>query len=125
MLGGKKLLDYTNLFSPNDYKINGKIIYKYFKNKYASLEFRFKNINETSNYLLEEKKHNDLMSEKHKTACNCLSYLEQLLILSSTVTACVSISAFTSLVPVPVDITSSTVGLKIRAITGGIKNIKY
>ena len=65
------------------------------------------------------------MSEKHKTACNCLSYLEQLLILSSTVTACVSISAFTSLVPVPVDITSSTVGLKIRAIPGGIKNIKY
>ena len=56
MLGGKKLLDYTNLFSPNDYKTNGKIIYKYFKNKYTSLEFRFKNLEETSNYLLEEKK---------------------------------------------------------------------
>ena len=31
---GKTLLDYTNLFSPNDYKKNDKIIYKYFKNKY-------------------------------------------------------------------------------------------
>ena len=34
MIGGKTLLDYTNLFSPNDYKANDKIIYKYFKDKY-------------------------------------------------------------------------------------------
>ena len=34
MLAGKALLDYTNLFSSNDYKKNGKIIYKYFKYKY-------------------------------------------------------------------------------------------
>ena len=27
MLKGKSLLDYTNLFSPNDYKKNGNIIY--------------------------------------------------------------------------------------------------
>ena len=35
MLAGKTLLDYTNLFSPNDYKKNDKIIYKYFKDKYG------------------------------------------------------------------------------------------
>ena len=35
MLLGKTLLDYTNLFSPNDYKKNGKIIHKYFKDKYG------------------------------------------------------------------------------------------
>ena len=35
MIGGKTLLDYTNLFSPNDYKANDKIIYKYFKDKYG------------------------------------------------------------------------------------------
>ena len=35
MLAGKILLDYTNLFSPNDYKKNGKIIYKQFKEKYG------------------------------------------------------------------------------------------
>ena len=34
MLAGKTLLDYTNLFSLNDYKKNDKIIYKYFKYKY-------------------------------------------------------------------------------------------
>ena len=38
MLSGKTFLDYTNLFSPNDYKKNGKIIYKYFKDKYAKYQ---------------------------------------------------------------------------------------
>ena len=37
MLAGKSLLDYTNLFSPNDYKKNDKIIYKYFKNGYGRI----------------------------------------------------------------------------------------
>ena len=35
MLAGKTLLDYTNIFSPNNYKKNGKITYKYFKDKYV------------------------------------------------------------------------------------------
>ena len=35
MLSGKTLLDYTNFFSPNEYKKNDKIIYKYFKDKYV------------------------------------------------------------------------------------------
>ena len=32
----------------------------------ASLEFRLKKNNQTKNYLLDEIKHNDLMSEKYK-----------------------------------------------------------
>ena len=31
MLKGKSLLEYTNLFFPNEYKKNNKIILKYFK----------------------------------------------------------------------------------------------
>ena len=31
MLKGKSLLEYTNLFSPNDYEKNDKIILKYFQ----------------------------------------------------------------------------------------------
>ena len=34
MLAGKILLNCPNLFSPNDYKKNNKMIYKYFKDKY-------------------------------------------------------------------------------------------
>ena len=60
------------------------------------------------------------MSEKYKKTCKYLSYL----ILVSTVTCCVSVSAFASLVCVPVGITSSTVELKICAITAGNKRYK-
>ena len=33
MLKGKKLLDYTNLFSPNDFKKNDRVIKRIFKNE--------------------------------------------------------------------------------------------
>ena len=35
MIAGKTLLDYTNLFSPNDYQKNDAIIYTYLKDKYG------------------------------------------------------------------------------------------
>ena len=47
-----------------------------------------------------------------------------MLILASTVPGCVSISAFPSLVCVPIGIASSAVGLKIFAVTAEIKKYK-
>ena len=47
-----------------------------------------------------------------------------MLILVSTDTGCVSLSAFASLVAILVGITSSAVGIKISAITAGIKKYK-
>ena len=47
-----------------------------------------------------------------------------MLSLVSTITSCVSISAFVSLVCVPVAITSSAVGIKICAITAGTRKYK-
>ena len=47
-----------------------------------------------------------------------------MVILVSTVTGCISISAFSSFVCVPVGITSSAVGIKLCAITAGIKKYK-
>ena len=44
-IAGKTLLDYNNLFSPNDYKKNDKIIHKFFLSilrTNMSVEFRFK-----------------------------------------------------------------------------------
>ena len=64
------------------------------------------------------------MSEKYKKTYKYLNYIEHLLILVLTVTDCVSISAFASLVCVPVYITCSAVGIKIFAITAGIKKYK-
>ena len=49
---------------------------------------------------------------------------EHLLILTSAVTGCVSISAFSSLVGLPIGTASPAVALKICAITAGIKKYK-
>ena len=61
-------------------------------------------IDETRNYLLGEIKTNDLMSEKYNKTCKYLNYVENLLILSSKITSCVSISEFDLLVAIPIGI---------------------
>ena len=72
----------------------------------TSLEVRLEKIGETRYYLLEETKHNDLISKEYKKTCKYLNYVENLLILVSTFTGCVSISAFASVVCAPVCIIS-------------------
>ena len=64
------------------------------------------------------------MSKKHKRVCGTLNHIEHFIILGSTITGCVSISAFSSLVGILVGITSSATGFKICAITAGIKEYK-
>ena len=60
------------------------------------------------------------MSKKYKIVCTTVNYIEQFLILASKITGCVSISAFASLVGIPIGITSSAIVLKICEITAGI-----
>ena len=52
------------------------------------------------------------MSRKHKNVCTTLNYIEH------------SISAFASLIDIPIGITSSAIGLKICAIITGIKKYR-
>ena len=40
-----------------------------------SHEFRFKNIDKTRNYFLEEMEQNEFIGEKHKTFCATLNYI--------------------------------------------------
>ena len=61
------------------------------------------------------------MSKKHEKVYRVLNYIENLLILLSTVSGCVSVSAFAALVGIPIEITSSAIGLKICVITAGIE----
>ena len=53
-----------------------------------------------------------------------LNFIEHIFILASAITGCLSISAFTSIVGIPLEITSSAIGSKICAITAGIKKYK-
>ena len=87
-----------------------------------SQEFRLKNIDETRNYLLKEIEQNQLMSKKRKKVCATLNYIEHFHISSSTITGCISISAFASFLGTPLGITSSAIGLKTYAMTAGMCN---
>ena len=64
------------------------------------------------------------MSKTLEEACTTSNYIEHFLILASTITECVSISAFASLIVNSVEITSPTIGLKICTITARIKKYK-
>ena len=65
------------------------------------------------------------MSEKYKKTTKYLNYVEHLIILASNVSTCLSVSAFASLVCVPVGITVSAVGLKFFSIAIALKKYKW
>ena len=73
-------------------------------------EFRLKNIDLTSSYFLEEIKQNELISKKPTQVCKTLSYIENFIILASTITGCISISSFASFLGISIEITSSAIG---------------
>ena len=86
-----------------------------------SQEFRLKNIDEKRNYLIEEINRNGMIIKKHKKVCTTLNYIEHFPTLGSTITGCISISAFASLIGISIGTKSSAIGLKIWAITPVIK----
>ena len=80
--------------------------------KNINQDFLLKAVDEKRNYFIEEIKRNEIISKKHKNVCKILSYTEHLLFLASAISECVSISAFNSLVGIPVGISSSTTTIK-------------
>ena len=51
-------------------------------------------MHDTRNYFIKGIEENELMNKKHKKVFTILNYIEHFLILASTVTECISISAF-------------------------------
>ena len=81
-------------------------------------KLKLKKIDEIRNSLSQEINRNGLISKKNKRVFRVLNYIDHLLLIAiSTITECVSVSAFTSLVGIPKGITSSAIGLKICVIT--------
>lgn len=73
-------------------------------------------------YLLNQRKHNDLTSEKHKRLRRGLSYFERVLILFLLSVDMFQFLCFSYLVSVRVRIVSSVVELKLYMLTARIKN---
>ena len=65
-----------------------------------------------------------MISKKHKNVCANVNYIEKFLLLASANTGCVSISSCACLVGIPIKIESSSIELKIWAITAGTKKYK-
>ena len=89
--------------------------------KNISQKFRLKKIDKTRNFFVKDTEQNELMSKKQKKVFKTLNYILQ---LYSTVTRCISISAFSFLFGIPIRITSSVIGLKVCEIIAGIKKYK-
>ena len=51
-----------------------------------------------------------MISKKHGNICTTLNYNEHFLILDSTITGCISICAFISLIGIAIRITSPEIG---------------
>ena len=71
--------------------------------------------------MLKEIEQNQLTNKKHKKVCTTLNYIENFLILASTITGSNLNSAFASLLGIPIGIISSAKGVQIFAIAAGIK----
>ena len=92
--------------------MDSKKVVKNMDEENLSQEFRLKNIKEIKNYFIKETNQNELMKNKHKKVYRILTYIDHFLISASSITGCVSVSAFASLVVIPIGITSFMVGLK-------------
>ena len=68
-------------------------------------------------------KHDDLMNKKNRGNCMILNYLKYFLVFISDGSNFVSVSPFASIIGVPVDISSSAVGLKTCAIPACTKKL--
>ena len=66
---------------------------------------------------------NDLMSKKQKKVSATLNYIENFLILASTITGCISISTLVSMLYISLETMSSPIESKICTISS--KNNKY
>ena len=63
-------------------------------------------IDEIRNYFVEKINRNELMIKKRKKVCRGLNQIDHLLIVTPTITGCISISAFASLIGTPIGIAS-------------------
>ena len=124
ILAGKKLTDFTNMFSPHDFEKNDNIILSYFKmNESNSIEaidrtnltnqtkFRLDEMSKIENYFYHEINQRKSCSKKLSKYVAVFDYIDQALIVLSATSGRVSIISFTSIVGAQVGIASASLTL--------------
>ena len=124
ILAGKKLTDFTNMFSPHDFEKNDNIILSYFKmNESNSIEaidrtnltnqtkFRLDEMSKIENYFYHEINQRKSCSKKLSEYVAVFDYIDKALIVLSATSGEVSIISFTSIAGAPVGIVSASLTL--------------
>ena len=124
ILAGKKLTDFTNMFSPHDFEKNDNIILSYFKmNESNSIEaidrtnltnqtkFRLDEMSKIENYFYHEINQRKSCSKKLSKYVAVFDYIDQALIVLSATSGGVSIISFTTIVGARVGIASASLTL--------------
>ena len=131
LLKGKTLLDYTNLFSPNDFKKNDQIIKRIFKNEYIEFieltdtanKYRLDEINKIRDYFNNEiKERKDIIKKLNKYLVS-FDYLDKIFIALSASFGTLSIASYASVVGVPAGITGASLTLVFTVGTGISKSL--
>ena len=128
MLEGKTLLDYTNLFSPNDFKKNDQIIKRIFKNENLELtdanKYRLDEMNKIKEYFDNEiKERKDRIKKLNKYLVS-FDYLDKIFITLSASFSMLSIASYTAVVGIPVGIAGSSL-TSIFAVGKGINKSSF
>ena len=147
MLKGKNLTDFTNLFSPNNFKKNDDVILSYFLTnlkmvEYNSIEcnsiesieynsigtsnlnnqrFRLNKISENEDYFITEIKERELMSKTLRKYISFFYYFDKSLIVLSVTSDSVSIVSFATVIGIAVGIASASLSLAFLLCTGLVK----
>ena len=130
MLKGKTLLDYTNLFSPNDFKKNDQVIKRIFKNEYLNVieladvnKHRLNEINKIRDYFNNEiKERKDVINKVNKYLVS-FDYLDKIFITLSASLGTLSIASYASVVGIPAGITGASLTLVFTIGTGISKSL--
>ena len=123
MLKGKTLLDYTNLFSPNDFKKNDRIITRILRmNNFIELtdvnKHRLDEINKIRDCFNNEiKERKDIIKKLNKYLVS-FDYLDKIFITLSASFGTLSIASYASVVGIPAGITGASLTLVFTIGTG-------
>ena len=129
MLSGKKLTDYTNLFSPDDFDKNDQIIFSYFKDAWNKTKlpdqtkYRLYKIKKIETYFINEINERKWYSKKSSKYVTIFDYIDKILIALSATSTGVLIILFTSIIGVPAGIASASFTLIFSMTAGIIKNL--
>ena len=126
MLKGKTLLDYTNLFSPNDSRKNDRVIKRTFKNIIELTDvnkYRLDEINKIRDYFNNEiNERKDIIKKLNKYLVSS-DYLDKISITLSASFGTLSIASYASVVGISAGITGASLTLVFTRGTGLSKSL--